>query len=35
MVLWDIVEKLSDYGVQLFAKQKLRFYYGDLTEKTI
>ena len=25
--------KLSDYGVQLFAKQKLRFYYGDLTEK--
>ena len=25
--------KLSDYGIQLFAKQKLRFYYGDLTEK--
>ena len=25
--------KLSDYGTQLFAKQKLRFYYGDLTEK--
>ena len=25
--------KLSDYGSQLFAKQKLRFYYGDLTEK--
>ena len=25
--------KLSDYGNQLFAKQKLRFYYGDLTEK--
>ena len=25
--------KLSDYGKQLFAKQKLRFYYGDLTEK--
>jgi len=25
--------KISDYGVQLFAKQKLRFYYGDLTEK--
>ena len=24
--------KLSDYGTQLFAKQKLRFYYGDLTE---
>ncbi len=26
-------KKLSDYGNQLFAKQKLRFYYGDLTEK--
>lgn len=25
--------KLSDYGSQLFAKQKLRFYYGDITEK--
>ena len=25
--------KLSDYGKQLFAKQKLKFYYGDLTEK--
>ena len=25
--------KLSDYGIQLFAKQKLRFYYGDITEK--
>jgi small subunit ribosomal protein S4 len=25
--------KISDYGNQLFAKQKLRFYYGDLTEK--
>ena len=25
--------KLSDYGNQLFAKQKLRFYYGDITEK--
>tara|TARA_B100001540_G_C15491797_1_gene499526 strand:+ start:40 stop:660 length:621 start_codon:yes stop_codon:yes gene_type:complete len=25
--------KLSDYGTQLFAKQKLKFYYGDLTEK--
>ena len=25
--------KLSDYGTQLFAKQKLRLYYGDLTEK--
>ncbi len=26
-------KKMSDYGNQLFAKQKLRFYYGDLTEK--
>ena len=25
--------KLSDYGNQLFAKQKLKFYYGALTEK--
>ena len=25
--------KLSDYGKQLFTKQKLRFYYGDITEK--
>jgi len=25
--------KLSDYGTQLFAKQKLKFYYGDITEK--
>ena len=25
--------KLSDYGIQLFAKQKLRFYYGNITEK--
>ena len=25
--------KLSDYGVQLNAKQKLKGYYGDLTEK--
>ena len=25
--------KISDYGTQLYAKQKLRFYYGDLTEK--
>ena len=24
--------KLSDYGTQLFAKQKMRFYYGDITE---
>ena len=25
--------KLSDYGVHLRAKQKLRFYYGNITEK--
>ena len=25
--------KISDFGTQLFAKQKLRFYYGDLTER--
>ena len=25
--------KQSDFGKQLFAKQKMRFYYGDLTEK--
>ena len=25
--------KQSDYGTQLFAKQKMRFYYGDITEK--
>lgn len=25
--------KLSDYGLQLFAKQKLRSYYGDISEK--
>ena len=25
--------KLSDYGTQLFAKQKLRFYYGDISER--
>ena len=25
--------KLSNYGIQLFAKQKMRFYYGDITEK--
>jgi small subunit ribosomal protein S4 len=25
--------KLSDYGVQLRAKQKLRFYYGNISEK--
>ena len=28
-----IRKKQSDYGNQLFAKQKLKFYYGDLTEK--
>ena len=26
-------KKQSDYGNQLFAKQKLKFYYGDLTER--
>ena len=26
-------KKQSDFGNQLFAKQKLKFYYGDLTEK--
>ena len=26
-------KKLSDYGNQLYAKQKLKFYYGDLTER--
>ena len=26
-------KKLSDFGNQLFAKQRLKFYYGDLTEK--
>jgi len=25
--------KQSDYGTQLYAKQKLRFYYGNITEK--
>ena len=25
--------KLSDFGVQLAAKQKLKKYYGDITEK--
>ncbi len=25
--------KISDYGTQLSAKQKLRFYYGDITER--
>ncbi len=25
--------KISDYGTQLFAKQKLRFYYGNITER--
>ena len=28
-------KKQSDYGNQLFAKQKLKFYYGDLTEKQL
>ena len=27
------IRKRSDYGNQLFAKQKLRFYYGDITER--
>lgn len=26
-------QKVSDYGMQLMAKQKLKFYYGDITEK--
>ena len=26
-------KKLSDYGNQLLPKQKLKFYYGDLTER--
>ncbi len=25
--------KQSDYGIQLFAKQKLKFYYGDISER--
>ena len=25
--------KISDYGMQLLAKQKLKFHYGDITEK--
>lgn len=25
--------KVSDFGMQLMAKQKLKFYYGDITEK--
>ncbi|MFL6841635.1 MAG: 30S ribosomal protein S4, partial [Sphingomicrobium sp.] len=25
--------KISDYGIQLRAKQKLKGYYGDITEK--
>ena len=29
----NLRRKLSDYGKQLFAKQKLKFYYGDITEK--
>ena len=27
--------KLSDFGIQLRAKQKLKGYYGDLTEKQL
>ena len=26
-------KKLSDYGIQLFAKQKLKGYYGNISEK--
>ena len=26
-------QKVSDYGLQLMAKQKLKFHYGDITEK--
>ena len=26
-------QKVSDYGMQLLAKQKLKFHYGDITEK--
>jgi small subunit ribosomal protein S4 len=26
-------QKVSDFGMQLMAKQKLKFYYGDITEK--
>ena len=26
-------KKVSDYGMQLMAKQKLKFHYGDITEK--
>ncbi len=26
-------QKVSDYGLQLLAKQKLKFHYGDITEK--
>ncbi len=33
MELWHYEKKQSDFGNQLFAKQKLKFYYGDLTEK--
>ncbi|MEM6653442.1 MAG: 30S ribosomal protein S4, partial [Pseudomonadota bacterium] len=25
--------KVSDFGMQLMAKQKLKFHYGDITEK--
>ena len=30
---WLKKKKLSDYGVQLFAKQKLKGYYGNVSEK--
>ena len=34
VIIWcSRSKKLSDYGNQLFAKQKLKFYYGDLTER--
>ena len=28
----SLKRKTSDYGTQLFAKQKLKFYYGDISE---
>ena len=33
MAQQDKESKQSDFGIQLFAKQKMRFYYGDITEK--
>ena len=33
MVLWEREENYQIMVNQLFAKQKLRFYYGDITEK--